>query len=422
MSHASHHILRFCVLMPLMAVFPAYAEDTNYTPPPLFGGGAESQIVKKTTPPSPTVPPPPIFITQPASSIVAPIAPPAAAPSEISALIEPVDTSGNVSLEESASVAERVTNPVQTKAPINTNVLLDHPADRIADNAKPLLATIEQDQDINTGIPDLLPYDNTAKAWKDSGNKPIKDLSVPQRKKSRVSMNPEVEKMISEKPQVAIYSRDKKTGKFFKVDNDENNSQTTGKTTFYKARTLANDTAINIQKVKPMPAIPVAGVQNETLQALNDRGLSTITINDLNGDILSVADTSGNQMAAPLPLTGKKMAETEPLAGDATAPTSSLPHVIVAFAPNQIDMNNEQKGRIQDNVLSVLQKNPGQSVEIQAYTAIGTEGVARVSLARGLAVRQYLKDNGIETERMTVRALTAQSAEAAADRVDILFR
>lgn len=76
-----------------------------------------------------------------------------------------------------------------------------------------------------------------------------------------------------------------------------------------------------------------------------------------------------------------------------------------------------------DAIATQLTSNPNLRVSITAY-ASGSDAVSiypkRVSLARGIAVRNYLVSNkGIDVERITVKALGNKNEGGPANRVDL---
>ncbi|MCK5658539.1 MAG: OmpA family protein [Alphaproteobacteria bacterium] len=63
-------------------------------------------------------------------------------------------------------------------------------------------------------------------------------------------------------------------------------------------------------------------------------------------------------------------------------------------------------------------------VQIRAYAGEdnnGQSGARRMSLSRGLMVRTYLTDKGIEPTRLDIRALGSKTEKIPLDRVDIVF-
>jgi hypothetical protein len=73
-------------------------------------------------------------------------------------------------------------------------------------------------------------------------------------------------------------------------------------------------------------------------------------------------------------------------------------------------------------VVEALKRDPAVRLEIRAYTPLtsSTDSKARrLSLARFLAIRDYLVKNGISDDRIDARALGSQPNDANADRVEL---
>lgn len=80
-------------------------------------------------------------------------------------------------------------------------------------------------------------------------------------------------------------------------------------------------------------------------------------------------------------------------------------------------------GEIEAHLIPLLNNNPGWKLQIQAFASPDKDGVGsarKASLARGMAVRSYLMNKGIEASRMEVRALGAASERLPKDRVDLI--
>lgn len=78
-----------------------------------------------------------------------------------------------------------------------------------------------------------------------------------------------------------------------------------------------------------------------------------------------------------------------------------------------------------DEMVGVLKKNADARLKIEAYagTSEDDEGISRrASLSRALAVRTYLLEAGIDTERVNVMSLGNQSGSGPAERVDITLQ
>ncbi|WP_142848306.1 OmpA family protein [Telmatospirillum sp. J64-1] len=71
-----------------------------------------------------------------------------------------------------------------------------------------------------------------------------------------------------------------------------------------------------------------------------------------------------------------------------------------------------------------LAKEEGLTLQLVAYASgdeSDTSKARRLSLSRALAVRAYLMDNGVDSERIEVRALGHKSSEGEPDRVDVVL-
>ena len=97
---------------------------------------------------------------------------------------------------------------------------------------------------------------------------------------------------------------------------------------------------------------------------------------------------------------------------------------MLVFKDGASDLDAEVKGRIDENVTSRLIKESALRVEIRAYAPGADDAPSsdrRLSLARGLAVREYLKNQGIDPARMNIRAMGKNTERAPIDRVDVIF-
>lgn len=105
------------------------------------------------------------------------------------------------------------------------------------------------------------------------------------------------------------------------------------------------------------------------------------------------------------------------------AASGGTPNLQVVFNENETDLPLNATGPL-DAFAKVLNQNAGTRVEILAY-ASGPETTGiypkRVSLARGIAVRNYLTTNkSIEIERVNVKAM-GRAEKPPGDRVDLFI-
>jgi outer membrane protein OmpA-like peptidoglycan-associated protein len=105
--------------------------------------------------------------------------------------------------------------------------------------------------------------------------------------------------------------------------------------------------------------------------------------------------------------------------------SSAVPDLRIAFNETETDVPLASTSKL-DNLAKTLTNNPGERVTIMAY-ASGPETTGiypkRVSLARGIAIRNYLTSNkGIDIERVNVKALGNKNQGAGpGDRVDVFI-
>jgi hypothetical protein len=108
-----------------------------------------------------------------------------------------------------------------------------------------------------------------------------------------------------------------------------------------------------------------------------------------------------------------------PPAGDEKNPG----YVSIVYQPADIGLGAPLQAEIKDKVLPVLLKDPRTHLQIQAFASDGreTHTSRQRSLARALAVREYLLSQGIEAGRLDIRAQGMQSDREPLDRVDFVF-
>lgn len=99
-------------------------------------------------------------------------------------------------------------------------------------------------------------------------------------------------------------------------------------------------------------------------------------------------------------------------------------YITLVFEVGDKEMNEKHIALLQRDVLPLILQNSSWRLQIQAFASPTDDGVSsarRVSLSRALSVRSYLLDQGIESPRMDVRALGAQTDRQPTDRIDIVF-
>ncbi|MBL8639672.1 MAG: OmpA family protein [Alphaproteobacteria bacterium] len=107
-----------------------------------------------------------------------------------------------------------------------------------------------------------------------------------------------------------------------------------------------------------------------------------------------------------------------------TTNISSLDQFSLEFSPGATDLTADQRELLLQNVIKTLTQDSALRVQILSYASRmdGAESSARrVSLSRALAVRSYLLENKIAPSRIDVRALSDNTTETPADRMDLEF-
>lgn len=305
------------------------------------------------------------------------------------------------------------------------------------------------------------------------------------------SPSPTVRKIIEQNPKVMVYSRDKKTGEFKRVENSEHRvlSNKGQKTTLSTPKdsnipppAFIDDVMDTVQKLKavepkksagtirpatpPLPA-PVSPLSMN--DALNGR-LVPLTEDDLNRAIISMAPdkpfgkvpnvpiippapkndmlyaTKMNDVVSPtasdkpsLPLSNKNsghdLSMATPVAEkkiiSTTPPSSSLPPTstdgpaTIIFGSGEIELSSIQRGQIDDTALIPLSKNKNSRIYIRSYaspTQNEQNSDRRIALARGLAVREYVKNQGVTSDRIELKILGSPVDQTPSDRVELMIR
>ena len=96
----------------------------------------------------------------------------------------------------------------------------------------------------------------------------------------------------------------------------------------------------------------------------------------------------------------------------------------LTFAPGSAELSDEAKRELQALAKSLVQ-NGSSRVQLLAYAADSGDGASRarrMSLSRALAVRAFLIDQGVRSNRMDVRAQGSNVGDGPADRVDVIAR
>lgn len=107
----------------------------------------------------------------------------------------------------------------------------------------------------------------------------------------------------------------------------------------------------------------------------------------------------------------------------APAAVPSIKDLTISFQGDSSDIASGASAKL-DNIIVQMIENDDLRLRLHAY-ATGEDGTIssarRVSLARALAVRSYLMDQGVRPTRVDVRALGSDTDRTPLDRVDLIF-
>ena len=124
---------------------------------------------------------------------------------------------------------------------------------------------------------------------------------------------------------------------------------------------------------------------------------------------------------AAAPIASAQTASAQPPQPAPEAPKQAAANLRIAFAVDQTDLNKEGAAALEGLLHAAYEGGP-PAFTIVAYAAGTPEdpsSARRISLARAMAARNALMNEGVPSRRITVRALGSQAAGGPPDRVDI---
>lgn len=334
-------------------------------------------------------------------------------------------------------------------------------------------------------IKDIAPVKEITKADTSS----LVSQTKPLTKQGIKSPSPTVRKIIEQNPKVMVYSRDKKTGEFKRVENSEHrvlsnkgykSTLSTPKDTDIpppdfiddvmdmtaKSKTPKNGD-ITSQPGKTLPPPPVSPTSiNDALSGRLvplseedlDRAVISMSTNEpfekiptspkekllSNNPVLyatktnpinHVDDLSESPITEPTKDSEKDLSSATPMIKNTTPvtqnesskrpPTRTDAPTTISFLKAGTELSPAQKSKIDDLALLPLSKDQTRRIEIRSYaSADGNERASdrRIALARGLAVREYLKTQGISSDRIELKVLGTPVDQTPADRVELVIR
>jgi outer membrane protein OmpA-like peptidoglycan-associated protein len=132
------------------------------------------------------------------------------------------------------------------------------------------------------------------------------------------------------------------------------------------------------------------------------------------------AQITGHSLSVtPAPPDEMKSSRPGPNESREAPPASTAPAVTITFKSNSADISDKARAEL-DTIARTITEQRMTQVELRAFAAGDdpAEG-RRVALARALAVRSYLIDQGV-TARIDVGAFSAARTARADERVEVL--
>ncbi len=165
--------------------------------------------------------------------------------------------------------------------------------------------------------------------------------------------------------------------------------------------------------VLPALPIPTPEVQNITTPSVSERMIDAALERQIEKDDAKIkeklAEEKINQVTPPNPKEKKLIFK--------------MPNNSLEFQAGQMDLTDKIETHIRKFILPEITNDLNSRIQILSFATSPdkTESTARrISLARALSVRDYLKNLNIDVSRIDVRALTSDNS-VPPDRVDIIL-
>lgn len=176
------------------------------------------------------------------------------------------------------------------------------------------------------------------------------------------------------------------------------------------------------QTVKTMPAVPPIPVERDTLPPLPS--LPPIEESTSPPPRLSISEriidaSLADKLETDTDKIKEELMGNKPIATKVSK-TSPQKSIVFKDAKNT-DLTEEQKNIIVKNFLPEMKQSPTARIQILSFATSPDKSetnAKRIALTRALAVRDYLKGNGINTSRIDVKAINAPQGLPPANKVD----
>lgn len=106
------------------------------------------------------------------------------------------------------------------------------------------------------------------------------------------------------------------------------------------------------------------------------------------------------------------------------ASLTSEDHVTLVYEPGETTMNSTNTNMINEEILGILAEKSEIRMKIESFatsTDTSVNNARRIALSRALSIRSYLLENGVEPQRLNIKALGDQTNKSPKDRIDLIF-
>ncbi len=118
------------------------------------------------------------------------------------------------------------------------------------------------------------------------------------------------------------------------------------------------------------------------------------------------------------------VANIEPATGAPQGMLDNQYSISIPYTPDQVSIDSDLQRQIMQKIMPMLSDNKKGRLQIQAFASDGDNNShtsRQRSLARALAVREYLMSQGIDPARMDIRAMGKPAQDQKPDRVDFVL-
>ena len=176
----------------------------------------------------------------------------------------------------------------------------------------------------------------------------------------------------------------------------------------------------------PLPKLPDPSATSETIAqpSIGERMMDAALTRQMESDEGKIKEQLAETEIKTIKKESRDEISTKAKTGSQSADKIKTSSRTLVFGSGDMGLTDRMKAQIKMHILPDLQKDKDARIEILSFASAenGNDSTARrVSLARALAVRDYLKGAKIDVSRMEVRALASKGDEKPSDKIDIVL-